>query len=1757
MKLSKLQEKEVMQVYNAYWDNYLQGDVETMQQLLDDDYTQVGSAEGEVFLNKKDAVQFLYDTIDQVAGKLEMRNRSTTMEQQGELILIHERCDLYALADDGWIFYSKFRASTLLKENKQGWKITHQHSSFPDGRAEDGENIAINKIAAENLQLRDAVKRRTIELEQKNRDLEIESALERVRAQAMSMRTPDDLPGICEVLFSALHTLGFDETRNAMINIHDDEKTTFVNYDYSDEIGKSINHLSYNIHPVIEKQIKQIRSSGDAFSETSFTGKDLDDWKAFRKKIGEKDDPRIENTDALYYYFYSIGTGSIGISTFHSITEEKKNVLKRFRNVFDFAYRRYMDVALAEEQAREAQIELALERVRARTMAMQHSEELTEASFLLDSQVRSLGIKTRGCGFNIYGEKESTEWFSSELGAMPAYKTPRENFFLTYYEAGQRGETLLIDEYAGEECVALYDYLCSLPVTGEGLRQFKASGGFFPTQQIVHVAYFKYGYLLFITLEPIPEAHLIFLRFAKVFEQTYTRFLDLQKAEAQAKEAKIETALERTRTQSMIMQHSKELDDTLRVFHEQVLLLGINSAFSFLWLPDEEKDRHIFWAAWAEKNSTIFKSKAINYPLDRNEPATAQCLCDWKSKEPVYSYAVPPEGVENYFAAWKELIEGVEKLTPEYFAGGLYYVEAFMKYGCFGVMVATDLREYEKNILGRFAVEFERTYTRFLDLQKAEAQAREAQIELGLERVRAGAMAMQKSHELSELVDTVFKELTKLDFALTWCIINIIDEPSLSNTVWAANPDINKAPESYHMLFEDYPFHHAMMKGWKERKTKSVYTLEGNEKRIYDDYLFAETEFKRTPEAAQAASRAMEKYVVSFSFSNFGGLQTVGDAPLSDANLDILSRFGKVFDLTYTRFNDLKQAEAQTKEAQIEAALEKVRSRTMGMQKSEELKEVIKLVYQQLTHLKIKLDHAGFVVNYTPKGDWHFWIADELDIPSTITHPYFESVWANQFNEAKEKAADFFATDLNFEEKNRFYNELLSYVPGLPQASKDFYLNCPGLAASTVLFNNVSLYIENFSGTPYTDEENTTLKRFGKVFQQTYTRFLDLQKAEAQAREATIEASLERVRSKTIAMHNSLDVGDTVAVMFDELVKLGVEKTVRCGIIIIEDGKQMEVWNASTDANEKVVLIIGRLDMTIHPALVGVYNAWEKKLPEVSYEFIGEDLKDYFRAINDAPEYPFQIDLESLPSRSFLSDFFFAEGGIFAFTHESIPSESSQIFKRFAGVFGQTYRRYLDLQKAEAQAREAQIETALERVRSRTLAMQKSDELAETAAVLFQQLIALGIEPNRLYIAIVKDVQGHSEFWITEEDGTKVSTAFSADLNKNASFIKMFEGWKQQQKSLVIDMQGEELQKYFRHLTSLGVPFKGGLEQIRRVQDIAYFSKGFIGIASPDEQPAETLLLLERFAAVFNLTFTRFNDLKIAEAHALQAEQDLIAIKEARQKAEDALTELKATQKQLIQSEKMASLGELTAGIAHEIQNPLNFVNNFSEVSSELIAEMNDELAKGDLEEAKAIANDILQNLEKINHHGKRADAIVKGMLQHSQSSIGVKEPTDINKLADEYLHLAYHGLRAKDKSFNATLLTDYDEAIGTINIIPQDIGRVILNLINNAFYAVSEKKKLLGEKYEPVVTVSTSLNSFAGGRGAEIRVADNGNGISQKVLDKIFQPFFTTKPTGQGTGLGLSLAYDIVKAHGGELKVDTKEGEGSTFIIQLPNQSA
>jgi two-component system NtrC family sensor kinase len=348
-----------------------------------------------------------------------------------------------------------------------------------------------------------------------------------------------------------------------------------------------------------------------------------------------------------------------------------------------------------------------------------------------------------------------------------------------------------------------------------------------------------------------------------------------------------------------------------------------------------------------------------------------------------------------------------------------------------------------------------------------------------------------------------------------------------------------------------------------------------------------------------------------------------------------------------------------------------------------------------------------------------------------------------------------------------------------------------------------------------------------------------------------------------------------------------------------------------------------------------------------------------------------------------------------------------------------------------------------------------------------------------------------------------------------------------------------------------------GLDKFRKLQLLMLSEQQ--RVQQLKEEQALSKTRMQRMTLLFFIGVFLFTAIVLWRSNRQQKKANLILnqknlqIKKQSESLKKTLYDLESTQAQLIQSEKMASLGQLTAGIAHEIQNPLNFINNFSEVCNELIGEMVDEVDKGNTKEVKAIAQDVQQNLEKVLHHGKRADSIVKGMLQHSRASTGKKELTDINALMDECIRLSFHGMRAKDKEFNAEIKTELDGSIGKANVVPQDISRILLNLLNNAFYAVDEKKKkapaLKGdEAYSPTVSVCTKKLDGK----VEIYVRDNGNGIPQNIIDKIFQPFFTTKPTGQGTGLGLSLSYDIVKAHGGEIKVESEEGKGSEFIIQL-----
>jgi signal transduction histidine kinase len=464
-------------------------------------------------------------------------------------------------------------------------------------------------------------------------------------------------------------------------------------------------------------------------------------------------------------------------------------------------------------------------------------------------------------------------------------------------------------------------------------------------------------------------------------------------------------------------------------------------------------------------------------------------------------------------------------------------------------------------------------------------------------------------------------------------------------------------------------------------------------------------------------------------------------------------------------------------------------------------------------------------------------------------------------------------------------------------------------------------------------------------------------------------------------------------------------------------------------------------------------------------------------------------------------------------------------------------------EEIDAQRKNVEVEAGLERVRSRAMAMKSSAELAALVATVMAELTTLDVALSWCLITILDETSRSCRVWRANTQADRLPESYFLPFADYPFQNAIMKAWKERREKWVYELKGEEKKAVDEYMFTkteyrqLPQPVQDGIRSL----DPAWFSFSFgsfggLQVGGPTPLSEASLDILSRFGKVFDLTYTRFNDLQLAEARARELGR--------------TLEELKATQSQLIHAEKMASLGELTAGIAHEIQNPLNFVNNFSELNTELIEEMNGELDKGAIDEAKAISGDIKQNLEKINFHGKRADSIVKNMLQHSRTSTGQKELTDINALADECMRLSYHGLRAKNKEFNARLNTRLDDSLPKLIVAAQDIGRVFLNLFTNSFYSVMQKVKKDGEAYQPLVELVTAKTD----KGFEIRVRDNGLGIPAQVLDKVFHPFFTTKPVGDGTGLGLSLSYDIItKGHGGTIEVLTQEGDFAEFIIRLP----
>ncbi len=1557
MELTSEKEQQLTLVYEAYWAQYLKGNVQAMEVLLDESYTQVGSAESEVFTTKKQAVQFLKDTIDEVAGKLEMRNRITQREQQDTIVIVHERCDLYVLDGQQWVFYSKFRATTLLTERKDGWKIIHQHSSFPDSKTEDGQNLAIDKIAEENRELREAVKRRTVELEQKNKELAIEASLERVRARAMAMQNSDELSELVDTVFKELTKLDLALSW-CMINIIDEPTMSNTVWGANPEIGKAPE--SYHM----------------LFEDYRFHHEMFRAWK------------------------------------------EKKD--------------KWVFVLKGAEK------------------------EIYDAYLFNETEFRR------------------------------------------------------VPEAVQKEMRATKQYVASFTFS-------------------------NFGGLQTVGEEPLSDENLdILARFGKVFDLTYTRFNDLQKSEAQAREAQIEAALERVRSKTMAMHNSEDVGGTVVTLFDEVMKLGIDQSIRCGIGILEGTERMETWSAnYSPSGKVDLKTGMLNMTI---HPMLVELKKAWKSKKKAYSYDFIGKDVIKYYTALNKEPQYPYNADLKTLPEKVYHNSFFYSSGILFAFTENPISKEGAKVLNRFAKVFGQTYRRYLDLQKAEEQAREATIESALERVRASSMAMHKSEQLPETAQVLFEQFALLGDIPDRISICILKEEENVVELWATDQIGRLLDHRYWGSLEEPTTMSKMHKAWKEGKDSLIIDL--SQQRLKDWLCYIEEEVKLPIDISNIKGRRVQQA----AFFSDGFLLLTTNEPVADSNLQLLIRFARVFDQTYTRFLDLQKAEAQAQEARIEAALERVRAASMAMHKTDELAQVVMVLFQQFSELEMDFYQVWINIFFMEEGYSNCWFSP---VEGIIEEAYTARIPLEPFKDSSIKswrAGEEFSY-LSWrglkevDEISKSLSEMTGHESFIRIQEKK-RMDRMEVVDSNHKYGVLAMAKNN----DITDNDRIILKRFSKVFEQTYTRFLDLQKAEAQAREAKIEAALERVRAASMAMHHTDELTDVLGVLFEQFDFLGINP-VLTHLTLFDEANETFTLRVATGGKKRVVA-----EQLID---VNAVESWKTSFANwKNSELHAVDCIDYPPEVLPAVWELLDEVMSALPEGQKLFPEDFPDGlyttqghckyGFIGFNHSRRATEEEKdIVIRFAKEFGRLYQRFLDLQLAEKRAKDALKQASLDRVRGQIASMRTAADLERITPLVWNELKVLGVPFIRCGVFIIDETTKMVEVYLSAPDGHSLGV-LHLQFNANTLTANMVVHWREGN-IFKEHWNREEFLSWTRSLIEEGQisdknTYQGAANPPESLNlHFIPFTQGMLYVGSEDPLNKEQIELVQSLAEAFAIAYARY--------------EDFTKLEKAKQSVETTLTELKTTQTQLVQSEKMASLGELTAGIAHEIQNPLNFVNNFSEVSVELIEEMHEELQKGDLKEALAIAEDVKQNLDKITHHGKRADGIVKGMLQHSRSSSGQKELTDINVLADEYLRLAYHGLRAKDKTFNATMKSDFDDSIGKINIVPQDIGRVILNLITNAFYAVNERNKLNHKGYEPTVSLSTKKK----GDQIYISVKDNGNGIPDSAMKKIFQPFFTTKPTGQGTGLGLSLSYDIVSAHGGELKVQTKEGQGTIFKIELP----
>ncbi len=1568
--------------------------------------------------------------------------------------------------------------------------------------------------------------------EEQAREAQIEAALERVRARSMAMQRSSELGEAAEVLYKQLLSLGLTFVRSGYALV--DEKKNIQTLYMTAPGGVYIE--SYNM-PLTGNKILDARYGSWKNKKTVFSqevkGQDLIDHIEFvAPHFGSTNEKEIaENMpDPIIYYCGNFSHGYLHLHTVNFLSEEYKSIVARFTKVFEQTYIRFLDLQKAEEQAREAQIEAAVERVRAAAMAMHSSEDFPSVVEVLHTQVEALQVEGfTGAAIVLVDETDIVSiWDLSDPGGMGTPQTYRWSFDPRKYpvmgeiwRSWKAGESFFVMESDLEKVEAGLKELREVSPEFHGVVQNAVQQGEYETQWHAFAS-FSRGMLEFdFVASPGDDPRFILTKMTGAFDLAYQRYEDLKQAEAQAREAQIETALERVRSRTMGMQRSDELQDAAMLLFQQVQALGIPVFASGFNIWDDDRQAATAWMAGKERLQPPFKTSSSKDIFLRIQQAA-------ESGESLFVEEQRDDALKAHYdymlsiPVFKEIADKMATMGQAFPTFQIMHC-AFFSHG-YLMFISFEPVPSAHDIFKRFAKVFEQTYTRFLDLKKAEAQAREAQIEAALEQVRASSMAMHQSNELVNTVAVMFDRLQKLQFGLDGAVfLGIPVAGTREADYWLADT-LQAYPTCFRLPYHDSPPIKDIWAAYESGIQFISRIYPSREKNLWFEYAFKHTALKIVPDdrVKWILDQEYLSQTILTSDHFILGIQYHFEKTFSQEEVDILRRFSTVFQQSYTRFLDIQKAEAQAREALIEAALEKVRSKAMAMHDSRDLPETASIIFTELRKLGLTPFRSGISLHSKNDRKNLLYTATQTSTGDQLSlvgwamldnHPVLSKIYDSWLD-----GEDYFP-ELEGQLLKSYYEIIAPSfkVPSEQTKMKQYGYFIP--------FTSGSLY--GWARQPVDEDQKKILRRFASVADLTFKRYFDLQKAEKQAREARIEAALERIRSRSMAMQRSEELTEVANLLNEQVRSLGT-KTWGCAFNIYGENESTEWFGTEAGL------------MSPYPTpREGFFKRYYEKgqVGETLYteEFAGKKCADHYEYMCTLPVLGEMLSNikaagHSFPSFQIDHVAYFKYGYLLFITLEPAP-EAHDIFKRFAKVFEQTYTRFLDLQKSEAQAREAFKQASLDRVRAEIASMRSTEDLRRITPLIWQELQNLGVPFFRCGVFIVDDDAKKIDSYLSNPEGESLAT-WRSEYDTIPIFADTVAAWRRQE-IYQTEWDKEAFVSFSHTLIDQGLVdnrqrYQAGKDAPDHlVLQMVPFKQGMLYVGSADKLNEGQIDLVESLAGSFSVAYARYEDFRELE--------------KAKQKVEKTLTELQAAQSQLVHAEKMASLGELTAGIAHEIQNPLNFVNNFSDVNQELLDELSESIKVQNWAEVEEILQNLRDNENKVMHHGRRAEEIVRSMLLHSRGNEGEKEPTDINALCDEYLRLAYHGFRAKDKTFNAKFDLDLDESLPKIEVVPQDFGRVLLNLINNAFQAVARVKN-------PQVIVSTkNLNGEI-----LITVTDNGPGIADNIRDKIFQPFFTTKPTGHGTGLGLSLAYDIVKAHGGELSFENKDTGGSQFRIIL-----